>query len=170
MIWVASLLRSNTMHLNLLLRSISQSKFKSKPIDTNEYPKYQIMKWIGYNLFTWLHRERGAREGFIKVCRYNWSGRSHCHRKGDSWRMREGDIWIAAIAKQHQRFYVQGSRFKGYNWLILLPILIKMWNTRHYPLSDTDLKPDEGSIPLIPSFRVFSNRNVEPWTAQPKSP
>ena len=31
------------------------------------------------------------------------------------------------------------SRFKGYNRLTLLAILVKIWNTRHTPLGETDL-------------------------------
>jgi hypothetical protein len=55
-----------------------------------------------------------------------------------------------------------GQGFKGYNPLILLPILIKIWHTRHTSLSETDLYPDEDTIPLIQAVWAFSTRNVEP--------
>ena len=41
-----------------------------------------------------------------------------------------------------------GQGFKGYDRWILLTILIKIWNVRHAPLSETDLKPAEDTIPL----------------------
>ena len=51
-------LPSNIIHLILLPRLISQPELIFKPIDAFKYSKYQIMKRIGHNLFTWLHRQK----------------------------------------------------------------------------------------------------------------
>ena len=34
--------------------------------------------------------------------------------------------------------------------------------SRHTPFSETDLLPDEGTIPLIRAVQVYSTRNAEP--------
>jgi hypothetical protein len=53
------------------------------------------------------------------------------------------------IVSLTDRFQVQRSRFKGYNRWMLFPILIKIWHNCHTPLSETDLQPEEDTIPLI---------------------
>ena len=52
-----------------------------------------------------------------------------------------------------RRSFIQG--FKGYNRLILQPILIKPWNIRHTPSSETDLSIDGDAIPLIRAVSMF---------------
>jgi len=55
-----------------------------------------------------------------------------------------------------------GQGFKGYNRWVLSTLLIKIRYTRHTPLAEIDLYPDEDTIPLIRVDRVFSTLNVEP--------
>ena len=52
-----------------------------------------------------------------------------------------------------------GQGFKGYNQWILLTLFIKIWNVRHTPLSETDLKLDEDTLQLIRAVWVFSTLN-----------
>jgi len=43
---------------NPAARSSRRSQFKFKPIAAIQYLKSKIMKGIGHNLFTWLHRQK----------------------------------------------------------------------------------------------------------------